>query len=342
MNIALSLPATIILFLLTAFIHAEDGLAADLSIAGSSMLYPLEKVWSHAYMRTHPTIHISVASTGSGSGIFNAANGNVTIGASDALTGNLMKHYPSLRSIPVALEDAQVIYNIPGMSPSRVLRMDGPTLAKIFLGRIRFWDDEEIHAINPGVRFPHLPLKVIHRGDASGTTFVFTDYLVQTSRAWEKTIGRNRSHAWPVGSGYDGSDDVVAAVMTTPGSIGYVGLGWINQYHLRSMALKNRDGSYVVGSVKTIQAAGKAAIHDQTFPDAFNRSIVWKLHGRDVYPDANFEFWMVSTTLPDQTMDDVKNLMLWVLTKGQDEKYTDRTGFAPFRSPWSGSIWQGS
>lgn len=105
-----------------------------------------------------------------------------------------------------------------------------------------------------------------------------------------------------MGSGYNGSDAVVAAVMTTPGSIGYVGLGWITEYHLTSMALKNRDGHYVVGSVKTIQAAGKAALHDPTFPDDFNQSVVWKLHGKDIYPDANLEFWMVSATLPSSTM----------------------------------------
>ena len=121
----------------------------------------------------------------------------------------------------------------------------------------------------------------------------------------------------------------MAAVLATPGAIGYVGLGWINEYHLDSMALKNRDGYFVKGTVKTIQAAGKAALHDPTFPDDFNRTIVWKLHGKDVYPDANFEFWMVSTALPGSTMNDVKTLIMWALTKGQVEKYTVKTGFSP-------------
>ena len=85
----------------------------------------------------------------------------------------------------------------------------------------------------------------------------------------------------------------------------------------------------LVGSVKTIQAAGKAALQDPTFPDDFNQSMVWKLHGKDVYPDANFEFWMVSTRLPDSTMKEVKKLIVWGLTTGQEEKYTIKTGFAP-------------
>ncbi len=304
--------------------------ATDITISGSSMLFPLEQVWATAYMKTHPGVHISVASTGSGFGISNAANGNITIGASDAfLTAELRKRYGSLVAIPVAFEDTQVIYNIPGIKKSQLLRMDGPTLAGIYMGKIKFWDDAAIGAINPDVTFPHQRIKVVHRADASGTTFVFTDYLNKTSKDWYENIGRDLSPSWPVGSGYNGSDAVVAAVMATPGAIGYVGLGWINEYHLSSMALKNLDGHYVVGSVKTIMNAGKAALHDPTFPDDFNQSIVWKIHGQDVYPDANFEFWMVSNTLPHATMKEVKKLIIWALTKGQDGRYTNKTGFAP-------------
>ncbi len=315
---------------LVALAGVGQAQAADISISGSSMLFPLEQVWSQAYMKSHPGTHISVASTGSGFGISNAANGNITIGASDAyLTRDLKKRYPSLVSIPVAFEDTQVIYNVPGIAKGTTLRMDGPTLARIFMGKIHFWDDKALRALNPDVTFPHSRIKVIHRADASGTTFVFTDYLAQTSKEWNEEIGRDLSPAWPVGSGYNGSDAVVAAVLATPGAIGYVGLGWINEYHLASMALKNRDGYFVKGTVKSIQAAGKAALHDPTFPDDFNRSIVWKLHGKDVYPDANFEFWMVSTALPGSTMNDVKKLVMWALTKGQTAKYTVKTGFAP-------------
>ena len=198
--------------------------AADLAISGSSMLFPLEQVWSQAYMKSHPGVHISVASTGSGFGISTDANGNITIGASDAyLTHELEKRYPSLISIPVALEDAQVFYNIPDLKTSKILRMDGPTLAGIYTGKIRFWHDPAIRAINPDGTFPHRRIKVVHRSDPSGTTFVFTDYLAQTSKDWNKSLGRELSPDWPVGSGYNGSDAVVSAVMGTPGSIGYVG-----------------------------------------------------------------------------------------------------------------------
>jgi phosphate transport system substrate-binding protein len=304
--------------------------ASNITISGSSMLFPLEQVWAVAYMKSHPDVHISVASTGSGFGIANAANGNITIGASDAyLTKSFRKRYTNLVSVPIAFDDAQVIYNIPGLKKSSVLRFDGPTLARIYLGDIRFWNDKHIRALNPHVRLPHQKINVIHRADASGTTFVFTDYLNQTSHEWYDKIGRDLSPAWPAGSGYNGSDAVVAAVMSTPGAIGYVGLGWVREYHLTTAALKNLDGYFVVGSVDTIRKAGYTALKDPEFPDDFNRSIVWKLHGKNVYPDANFEFWMVNTNLTGDTMTHVRDLIIWALSTGQDPKYTVSTGFAP-------------
>ncbi|MHB1606521.1 MAG: phosphate ABC transporter substrate-binding protein PstS [Leptospirales bacterium] len=309
----------------------KTGRAADsITISGSSMLFPLEQVWAIAYMKSHPGLHISVASTGSGFGIANAANGNITIGASDAyLTKEFRSRYPNLVSVPIAFDDAQVIYNVPGLAKTARLRFDGTVLARIFLGKIRYWNDRQIRALNPSVRFPHTKIRVVHRADASGTTFVFTDYLNQTSPEWFNQVGRDMSPAWPVGSGYNGSDAVVAAVMSSPGSIGYVGLGWVKEYHLTTAALKNLDGYFVEGSVDTIRNAGHAALKDPAFPDDFNRSMVWNIHGKDVYPDANFEFWMVNTNLDSETMKHVRDLIMWALSKGQDDRYTVKSGFAP-------------
>ncbi len=303
---------------------------SDLTISGSSMLFPLEQVWAEAYQNTHKGVRISVASTGSGFGIANAANGNITIGASDAyLTKTFRKRYPNLVSIPIAFDDAQVIYNIPGLDKKTVLKMDGPTVARIYLGKIRYWDDSRIKALNPDVTLSHTKIKVTHRADASGTTFVFTDYLNKTSKKWFDQVGRDMAPSWPVGSGYNGSDAVVAAVMATPGAIGYVGLGWIKEYHLTSAALKNKAGNFVVGSVATINRAGYSALKDPEFPNDFNRSIVWDIKDPKAYPDANFEFWMVSTNLDGGTMKHVRELVKWALGPGQNKKYTVSSGFAP-------------
>lgn len=315
-------------FLGLSGISAQESLAADLMISGSSNLFPLEQVWSQEYMKQHANTHISVLSTGSGFGITNASNGNIMIGASDTyLTKELHARFSNLVSVPVAFEDAEIIYNI--QDKTIRLKLDGPTIAKIYLGKIKYWDDPAIVSMNHNVSLPHLRIKVIHRADSSGSTFVFTDYLDQTSKDWHQSIGRDMLPSWPIGSGYNGSDALVAAVRTTPGAIGYVGLGWVLEYHLKSASLKNRDGNFVVGSVKTIQAAGRAALEDPTFPQDFNRSIVYHFHGKDLYPDANFEFWMVNKNLPGETMRDVKALLKWVLTTGQDPMYTEKMGFAP-------------
>lgn len=304
--------------------------AADLSISGSTMLVLLEQVWAREYMKHHPGLVVSIAATGTGAGISKAADGDVTIGASDAyLTRDLKKRYPSLVSIPIAIEDTQVIYNLPGLSKSGALRMDGPTLSAIYRGKIRFWDDKAIRAMNPGVNFPHRRIRVIHRSDASGTTFVFTDYLNQTSKDWFDAIGRDRSPDWPAGQGYHGSAALVHAVWTTPGAIGYAGLGWVRKSHLKSMALKNREGRFIVESAASVQAAALAVLHDPSFPEDFNRSLVWKLHGKDVYPVVNFEFWMVNANLDGESMKHVRDLIIWALSEGQDPKYTVNSGFAP-------------
>ncbi|MHB1755944.1 MAG: phosphate ABC transporter substrate-binding protein PstS [Leptospirillum sp.] len=319
-----------LLFLVAGGFRVQESLAADLMISGSSALFPLEQVWSQEYMKHHKNTQISVQSTGSGFGITNAANGNIMIGASDTyLTKGLRARFSNLVSIPVAFEDAEIIYNIPRVDKTVRINMDGPTVARIYLGKIKYWDDPAIVVMNPKVTLPHQLIKVIHRADSSGATFVFTDYLNQTSQDWQENVGRDMLPSWPTGSGYNGSDSLVAAVMATPGAIGYAGLGWVLEYHLKSAALKNRDGEFVVGSIKTIQAAGQAALQDPTFPQDFNRSIVYHFHGKNLYPDANFEFWMVNKNLPGETMRDVKTLLEWVLTTGQNPRYTEKMGFAP-------------
>ena len=213
------------------------------------------------------------------------------------LTQDLKKRNLSLISIPVTFEDTQGIYNILGLKNSKILRMDGPILAGIYKGNIRFWDDLEIRAINSYATFPHRCIKVVHRADASGTPFVFTDYIAKTLKGWNESLGRNLSPTRRGGLGYNSSDAVVPAIVGTQASIGYEGLGWFNEYHLKSMAaLQNRDGYYVVCSIKNIQTTGKASLHDRTF----RMTSIGRRSGsytEDIYPEDNFEIWMVGAIL---------------------------------------------
>ncbi|MHB1661546.1 MAG: phosphate ABC transporter substrate-binding protein PstS [bacterium] len=305
--------------------------AGTMTISGSTMLYPLNSVWAVKYHKLNPGVTVSVAGTGSGFGISNAADGNITIGASDAyLTKSFKKRYPNLVNVPVALDDAQVIYNIPGIPDSVNLKMTPKLVADIYLGKITNWDNPAFKKLNPQYKFPNLHIFVVHRADASGTTFDFTSLLTDTSKAWANKVGRSLSPSWPAGSGYLGSDAVVAAVKSTSGGIGYVGLGWVMEYNLSSAALLNKAGNYVVGSVKTIAAAANSALAGGGFPADFDKSIVWNVSAKNAYPDSNFEFWMIKKKQPDAgTAKSIKGLVKWALGPGQDAKYTVKTGFAP-------------
>ncbi len=314
--------------------------SGTITISGSTMLYPLNSVWAVEYHKLRPNVTVSVAGTGSGFGISNAADGNITIGASDAyLTKAFKKRYPDLVNVPVALDDAQVIYNIPGIPNSVNLKMTPKLVADIYLGKIANWDNPAFKKLNPRYNFPNLHIFVVHRADASGTTFDFTSLLTDTSKMWANKVGRSLSPDWPVGSGYLGSDAVVAAVKSTSGGIGYVGLGWVMEYHLASAAMLNKAGNYVVGSVKTIAAAANSALKQGNFPADFDKSIVWNVSAKNAYPDSNFEFWMIMKKQSNPaTAGIIKDLVNWALGHGQAVRYTVKTGFAPLPKSVMGNV----
>jgi len=314
--------------------------SGTITISGSTMLYPLNSVWAVAYQKLHANVTVSVAGTGSGFGISNAADGNITIGASDAyLTKAFRKRYPDLVNVPVALDDAQVIYNIPGIPNNANLKFTPKLTADIYLGKVNNWDNPIFKKLNPQYKFPNLHIFVVHRADASGTTFDFTSLLNDTSKTWAKKVGRSLSPSWPTGSGYLGSDAVVAAVKSTKGGIGYVGLGWIMEYHLSSAAMLNKAGNYVIGSVETIADAANSALKEGDFPADFDKSIVWNVSAKNAYPDSNFEFWMIRRKQknPDTTKI-IKGLVNWALGPGQAAKYTVKTGFAPLPKSVMGNV----
>lgn len=311
--------------------------AEDLLLSGSSMLLPLDRIWATAYVRLHPGVRILTSGPGSGAGFYAAISGNSSIGASDVyLTEKELRKIGNVVLIPVALEGTIPIVNLPIHRPF-VLKMTGSILAGLFLGRIRFWDDPALATLNPGLPLPHLPVRVFRRSDSSGTTFVLTDYLGRTSPAWRDRVGREALPDWPVfdgASGVFGSSAMASAVRTHPGAIGYVGLGWVRGARLAPVALENMDGHFVAGTVRSISEAGRAAFSAPDFPAGFNRSIVWDLPGRAVYPAASVEFLMINTNLPGQTMRRVRKILDWILTDGQNPQYTIDHGFVPLpRAP---------
>lgn len=305
--------------------------AAGMTIDGSTMLSPLEKRWVREYAHDHLQT-IRIQADGSGAGIDRVGSGNVEIGSSDVfLSGRLRKKFPKLVAIPVALSGVVIFYNLPE-KPGLRLNMSGDVLARIFLGKIRYWDDAALQSLNPGIRLPHRKIIPVHRKDASGSTYVLTEYLSRTSRSWSDTEGRDKKFPVLPGPGAIGSQALITEVSRTPGSLGYAGLFWANKTGLPFAALENRDGFFVTPSPASFRKAALDAFVRPDFPFGFNRSIVWSIPGKEAYPAANFEYFLINTQTDEETMHTIRSFLLWVLGPGQNPALTEKAGFGSL--PW--------
>ena len=311
----------------------SSAFSEELILSGSSMLYPANLAWARGYERDHPGVTLRVRAPGSGAGIAGTAEGNVSIGASDIfLSSRELAKKGHIVLIPVALEGVVPVVNLPASAGRTPLRLSGPLLARLLSGRIAFWDDPLLRRENPGRSLPHLPVRPVVRSDASGTTFLLTDYLAHSSRWWRENVGRDLLPEWPRNPrerAVSGSRSVVAEVRAREGSIGYVGLGWLGRSDLLPVALENDAGRCVIPSVRSIGSGVEGLGSRTSFPEGYNRSLVGGGSVPGAWPVTGVEFWMVSPDLPEATMAEVRRLVVWVLTEGQAPAYTSSQGFVP-------------
>jgi phosphate transport system substrate-binding protein len=163
-----------------------------------------------------------------------------------------------LMQFPTVIGGVDVIVNLPGIAANQV-KLTGPVLADIYLGKVKKWNDPAIAAINPGVKLPGLAIAPVHRADGSGTTFVFTDYLSMVSPEWKSTVGSSTSVKWAVGNGAKGSDGVAAMVKQVPGGIGYDESAYATQNHLTTVLMRNKAGQFVAPTMAAFAAAATSA-----------------------------------------------------------------------------------
>ncbi len=227
---------------------------------GSSLLYPLFNLWTAQIQKEWPSVSITTASTGSGTGISSAAAGTVNIGASDAyLSPAEMQQYPGLENIPLAISAQQINYNLPGVTGN--LKLDGPTLAAIYQGKITKWNDAKIAALNPGVTLPDMPIVTVHRSDSSGDTFLFSSFLTASDPSgW--TIPPGTTVAWPAVPGAVaamGNGGMVQACKASPGCIAYIGVSYLSKATAAGLgyaALKNKSGNFELPTQAAIGVGG--------------------------------------------------------------------------------------
>jgi phosphate transport system substrate-binding protein len=231
--------------------------AVDISGAGATFPYPIYAKWADTYKK-ESGVGLNYQSIGSGGGIKQIEARTVTFGATDAPLKGEDLDKNSLVQFPMVMGGIVPVVNVEGMKPGELV-LDGATLANIFLGTVKTWDDPAIKKLNPDVTLPSLPIAVVHRSDGSGTTFNFTYYLSQVSPDWKSKVGNATSVEWLVGIGAKGNEGVSNNVSQTKGSIGYVEYAYALQNKLVYTKMVNKDGKVVAPTAEAFQAAAANA-----------------------------------------------------------------------------------
>ena len=242
---------------LAAALSVTAAQAADISGAGATFPYPIYAKWADTYKK-ETGIGLNYQSIGSGGGIKQIKAGTVTFGATDApLTGDDLTS-SGLAQFPMVMGGIVPVINVEGIKPGELV-LDGPTLAKIFLGSITKWDDEAIKNLNPDAKLPSTAIAVVHRSDGSGTTYNFTYYLSAVSEEWKTKVGTEKAVEWPVGIGAKGNEGVANNVTQTKSSIGYVESAYAKQNKITYTKMVNKDGKTVEPTSAAFAAAASHA-----------------------------------------------------------------------------------
>jgi len=250
-----SIAAGLIMLLAGANIAADSGMT--INGAGATFPYPLYSQWAYKYNQI-TGMKLNYQSIGSGGGIQQIKAKTVDFGASDAPLKSAEMSESGLIQFPMVMGGVVPVINAKGIAAGQ-LKLDGTTLANIYLGKITRWDDAAIKALNADVSLPDQAIAVVRRSDGSGTTWIFTHYLAAVSPEWKEKVGADKAVSWPVGNGGKGNEGVAAYVQQLPGSIGYVEYAYALQNKMNYVLLKNRDGHFVAPTKETFTAAAANA-----------------------------------------------------------------------------------
>jgi phosphate transport system substrate-binding protein len=288
----------------------------SLTGAGSTFVAPFYTKAFADYSARFPQVTVNYQAVGSGAGIAQFQAKTVDFGASDVPMGSsdITKAGgpDALTQIPTALGVVSIAYNVSGVSN---LNLDSATLAGIFLGHIKNWNDPAISALNSGTTLPNKAITVVHRSDGSGTTYIFTDYLAKVSDEWKSKVGTAKSVSWPTGVGGSGNQAVAQAIQSTDGAIGYVELAYVVQTGMKQAAIKNANGKFVQAST----AGGTAAAGTNTTVSASNFSIT-NAACDACYPISGYTWAILSTSYSDAGKGKaVVYLFKWLVTSGQSD-----------------------
>ncbi len=319
MNRTLSLIALAVLLAAPAAAEMKT-----LNGAGATFPYPIYSKWFDEYHKVKPELQINYQSIGSGGGIRQVTERTVDFGATDGPMTNQQqfKVDGKILHLPTVLGAVVPAYNLKGIED---LKLSGPVLADIFLGKTKKWNDPAIVKLNPGAALPDAAITVVHRSDGSGTTYCFVDYLSKVSAEWKTKVGVATAVKWPVGLGGKGNEGVAGLVKQTPNAIGYVELIYAKQNDIAYASVLNKAGKYVKASIESVTAAAAGV----KMPKDFKVSIT-DADGEASYPVSTFTWLLVYEKNAGDKGAVIKSFLQWMLKEGQP--MASALGYAPLPS----------
>ena len=288
--------------------------AANLTGAGGTAIYPVLSKWAAEYAKqTGDTINYQPI--GSGGGIKQIEAKTVLFANTDMPLKPDDVEKQGLVQFPQVIISITPVVHLAGITPGQLV-FDGPTLAQVYLGNIKYWDDAAIKKLNPNVTLPHQAITTVHRSDGSGTTFNFTDYLSKVSDDWKTKIGEGTAVNWPNGVGGKGNPGVASYVQQVDGAIGYLEYAYVIQNKLTYTDMVNAAGKRISPTMDAFQAA--AANADFTKVQAFYL-ILTNQPGDKSWPITAATYMLLRKDSPADQNNLILKFLFWALTKGQDQ-----------------------
>jgi len=299
--------------LMSGVIAAAEALAADAEVigAGASFPAPVIHAWARQFAQ-EKQIDVHYRSVGSGEGIRRVTARSVDFAMTDMPLTQAELVQDDLVQFPVVAGAIVPVANLPGIGPGE-LKLSGAVLADIYLGSITVWDAPAIRALNPDLRIPGLPVKVVHRSDGSGTSFVFTHYLSKVSAEWQDRLGVGSRLRWPVGAGAKGNEGVAEMVRDSAGAVGYVEYAYALKLQLATVQLANKSGRFV----RPGEAGVRAALASANWSRPSFYEMLTDRDGEDTWPIVGVSFALVHQR-PADRIDAEKTLgfLDWVYRRG--------------------------
>jgi phosphate transport system substrate-binding protein len=297
--------------------------AADITGAGATFPYPIYAKWAEAY-KAKTGVGMNYQSIGSGGGIKQIQAKTVDFGATDAPLKPDELDKAGLAQFPAIIGGVVTVVNLEGIKPGE-MKLTGPVLADIYLGKLKKWNEKPIADLNPTLKIPDENITVVRRSDGSGTSFLFTDYLSKVSPEWKEKVGAATAVAWPEGVGGKGNEGVASYVQRIKGAIGYVEYAYAKKNKMSYTQLKNKDGNFVTPDDPQFQSA--AAYAQWKAVDGFYQ-VLTEQPGKDSWPITGASFILIYKTQDKSASgQEVLKFFDWALKSGQ--KMAEELDYVP-------------